>query len=57
MTDTDVTINHFNFSGAQVADGNGEGIRYQGGNLVLNNDWFHDNQEGMLAASDPSVST
>src|SRR5213075_1730797 len=50
------TINHFSFSGAQVNDGNGAGIRYEGGNLILNNDYFHDNQEGLLAASNPAAS-
>src|SRR5207247_7504255 len=52
VTNGDITIEGFSFSGAQVADGNGAGIRYESGNLVLNNDYFHDNQEGLLAASD-----
>src|SRR6266481_5850964 len=50
------TINNFSFSGAQVNDSNGAGIRYEGGNLILNNDYFHNNQEGLLAASNPSGS-
>src|SRR3954468_6514939 len=29
----DVTINNFEFSGAQVVDNNGEGIRFESGNL------------------------
>jgi hypothetical protein len=29
--------------------GNGAAIRYQSGNLTLNNDWFHNNQDGLLA--------
>lgn len=52
VTDTDVTITGFNFYGAWVnpsAGGNGAGIRYQGGNLVINNCYFTDNQDGMLA--------
>jgi Ca2+-binding RTX toxin-like protein len=49
VTDTDVTIDHFEFSGATVADGNGAGVRYQGGALTLTNDYFHDNQDGLLA--------
>ena len=53
---TDVTIDHLEFSGARVADGNGAGIRYQGGNLVINNSYFHNNQDGLLAASDPAGS-
>jgi hypothetical protein len=48
------TIENFSFSGAQVADQNGAGIRYEAGNLILNNDYFHDNQEGLLAAADPN---
>lgn len=54
-----VTINDFSFSGVAVsaADGsNGAGIRYEGGDLTLNDDYFHDNQEGLLAADDPNGS-
>ena len=49
IANTDVTIDHFEFSGAQVSDQNGAGIRYQGGNLVVTNSYFHDNQNGILA--------
>ena len=49
-----ITINGFDISGTKVADGNGAAIRYEGGRLTLNNDYFHNNQEGMLAASDPN---
>jgi len=49
ITNTDVTIDHFEFSGAQVADNNGAGIRYQGGALTVTNSYFHDNQNGLLA--------
>ena len=49
ITDTDVTIDHFEFSGASGASGNDAGVRYQGGNLVLTNDYFHNNQDGLLA--------
>jgi hypothetical protein len=49
-TNTDVTIKNFEFSGAAVADGNGAGIRYQAGSLVVENSYFHDNQDGLLAA-------
>jgi hypothetical protein len=57
ITDTDVTITGFAFTGARVtnADGaNGAGIRYQGGNLVLDDCYFANNQEGLLAAPDPT---
>ena len=46
------TINGFDISGAAVADGNGAAIRYEGGNLTLNNDYFHNNQDGLLGAAD-----
>jgi hypothetical protein len=54
ITNGDETINNFSFSGAQVADANGAGIRYQAGNLILNNDYFHDNQDGLLSAPNPT---
>ncbi len=49
-----VTINGFDISGAQVGDGNGAAIRYEGGSLTLNNDNIHNNQEGLLSAPDPN---
>jgi Hint domain len=54
-----VTIDNFAISGGIVSDGaggNGAAIRYEGGNLTLNNDYIFDNQEGLLGASDPSGS-
>ena len=51
-TDNDVTIDHFEFSGAKVADKNGAGIRYEAGNLVITNSYFHDNENGLLGAPD-----
>ncbi|MFC0386137.1 carbohydrate-binding domain-containing protein [Muricoccus vinaceus] len=48
-TNTDVTIRDVAFSGAKVADGNGAGIRYQGGNLVVEDCLFENNQNGLLA--------
>jgi len=56
-TNTSVTIENVAFSGAAVPDnqgGNGAGIRYQGGDLTLINDEFSGNQDGLLAASDPT---
>ena len=47
-----VTINGFDISGAKVADGNGAAVRYEGGSLTLNNVYFHNNQDGLLGASD-----
>ena len=48
-TSGNVTITGFAFSGAVVGDGNGAGIRYESGNLTLNDDYFHNNQDGLLA--------
>jgi hypothetical protein len=50
--DNSVTIENFAFSGAAVPDadgGNGAGIRYEGGDMVLQNDSFTNNQDGLLA--------
>src|SRR4030095_1075269 len=55
VTNGDITIDGFSFSGAFVADNNGAGIRYEPGNLNLTNDYFHDNQEGLLGGLDPTA--
>ena len=52
--DNDATINGFGFSGAVVGDGNGAGIRYEAGNLVVNNSVFWNNQDGILGAANPA---
>ncbi len=47
-----VEIDGFQLSGARIsaADGNnGAGIRYQAGNLTLNDDFINNNQDGLLA--------
>jgi len=49
VTNTDVTIDHFEFTGATGGSNNAAGIRYQQGNLVVTNSYFHDNQNGILA--------
>jgi hypothetical protein len=52
-----VTLDNISFSGAAIpADdgGNGAGIRYASGNLTLNNTYFFNNQEGLLADADPT---
>lgn len=51
-TANDVTLDHFEFSGAKVADKNGAGIRYDAGNLTVTNSYFHDNENGLLAGAD-----
>jgi hypothetical protein len=54
VVDASCTIENLSFQGVAISDsegGNGAGIRYQGGNLVLNNDSFIGNQNGILAAA------
>ncbi len=51
ITNADVTIDHLEFAGATVTDGNGAGIRYQAGKLAVTNSYFHDNQNGILGAA------
>ena len=50
----DVVITGFDISGAKVPHGNGAAIRYEGGTLVLDGVSFHHNQNGILAATDPT---
>ncbi|MCW2240942.1 carbohydrate-binding domain-containing protein [Azospirillum canadense] len=49
VANADLTLDHIEFSGAAVADANGAGVRYQAGNLSIQNSYFHDNQNGILA--------
>ncbi|MBN9563184.1 MAG: right-handed parallel beta-helix repeat-containing protein [Alphaproteobacteria bacterium] len=45
-----VSIDGFDFSGAKTPNGgNAAGVRYQNGDLTLTNDYFHNNQNGILA--------
>jgi len=44
----DLTIDHFEFSGAKNSDRNAAGIRIQNGDLTVTNSYFHDNQDGVL---------
>ncbi len=48
----DITIQGFNVYNAAVGDGNGAAVRYEGGNLHLIDDYFHNNQEGLLGNGD-----
>ncbi len=49
VADADLTIEGFGFTGSRVGDGNGAGIRYDLGNLVVRDCVFWDNQDGILA--------
>jgi hypothetical protein len=56
-TGPDVTLDNISFSGAAISDadgGNAAGVRYQSGNLTLNNTFFFGNQDGLLADADPT---
>jgi len=50
VTSKNITFDHIEFVGAKVADANGAGIRYEGGNLTIRKCYFHDNENGILAA-------
>lgn len=47
-----VTIEGIDFVGARVPDGNGAGIRFESGHLVIKNCNFHGNQSGILSGND-----
>ena len=47
----DTTIEHVEFSGAEVPDGNGAGIRQEGAGLTLRDCYFHGNQNGILGGA------
>lgn len=48
---TDVTIEGLECSGIKVRDRNGACVRLHGRNLTLRNVYFHDSEEGLLAAN------
>ncbi len=54
VTNADLRIENFEFTGAKVRDRNGAGIRYQGGALVVKNCFFHDNETHILGAAAPT---
>jgi len=47
------TIENFEFSGAQVPDGNGAAIRLEGPGLIVRHAYFHDNEMGILTGVHP----
>jgi len=56
--DADVTLTNMTFTGATIDDaagGNAAGVRFETGNLTINNCYFYNNQEGLLADADPSA--
>jgi hypothetical protein len=48
----DVTIRGITLARARVPDGNGAGIRHEGGNLTIEDSAFVNNQDGILATSE-----
>lgn len=50
-----VTVRNLTLQRARVPDENGAGIRAEGGNLLVENVQFVDNQEGILAADNPAA--
>lgn len=50
----DTTLRNLDISGATVPDANGAAIRYESGNLLIQNTAIHGNQDGILGAADPS---
>ncbi len=50
----DVTVRNLTLQRARVPDGNGAGIRMEGGSLTVDGVKFINNQNGILTAADPS---
>lgn len=50
-----MTVEGFDFSGAQVPDQNGAGIRLENGMLTVRDCTFTDNQNGILTGSNPQT--
>ena len=46
--DASATVDGFGFTGASVGDANGAGIRWEGGDLTVQNSVFWNNQDGIL---------
>jgi hypothetical protein len=51
FSDGDFTVSNIEFRGARVADGNGAGIRFEKGRLLVRQCVFLDNQMGLLTAN------
>lgn len=51
----DVTVRNLTLQRARVPDGNGAGIRAEGGNLTIEATRFLNNQDGILSADNPNA--
>ena len=49
----ELVLDNLEFSGAEVPDQNGAGVRYEKGTLIVRNCDFHDNQEAILGGVVP----
>ena len=49
----EVAVENCEFRGARVPDGNGAGLRFESGRLVVRRCRFFDNEMGLLTANDP----
>jgi hypothetical protein len=47
----DTVVDNIRFSGAEVTDNNGAGIRLEGTNLTVSRCYFHDNENGILTGA------
>lgn len=56
VTGSNVTVKNIKFAGATDVDGNGAGIRAEGGNLVVENSVFTGNQDGILTDNNAAIS-
>lgn len=50
-----MTVEGFEFSGAEVPDRNGAGIRFEKGSLTIRNCAFLDNENGILTSDNPAL--
>ena len=53
---TKVTVRGLTLENARVPDQNGAGIRAEGGELLVENTKFLDNENGLMSANDPKIS-
>lgn len=51
----DVLIENLEFRGVRVPDGNGAGVRFEKGHLVIKSCAFYDNENGLLTANEPDA--
>ena len=51
----DITVRNLTLTRARVADGNGAGIRAEGGNLTVDGVRFINNQDGILTNANPAM--